>query len=314
MSNVRLTLVRAPENFQLVDILIAGNGIADFKELHQIALPGGIDFRFGVILNGRAPIWLYAYLAHLCHPAAWVAVMDPRHGAIVIEAHHPEAPPVGSLIGMDRLAPYVPRHAPAARPVDARPPAGGNGKVIGFVGPPHSGKSVLVRAIHRRLQERMLIDEFQREVFLVRTCPDGEGNWFGEISPQLAKTLRYKARWDDGFANEVAQYLDNLGRGKQLLLVDLGGKIDRRTQQILNRCTHAVIVSHDAEAAGEWRGALQASGVPVLAEIDSVLAERAEVLGREPLRLCLGPLARERQDVVVPSELLDVIRDPSASS
>lgn len=45
----------------------------------------------GVVLSGRGPIWLYAYLTHYYHPTAWVATYDPRlSGAVVVQSHHPD--------------------------------------------------------------------------------------------------------------------------------------------------------------------------------------------------------------------------------
>jgi len=110
MSDIQLTLVPTAENFQLLDIFIGGNGIADHRDLAQLQLPPGLDWRKGVIINGRAPIWLYAYLVHQCHPAAWLAVVDPRQGAVVVEAHHPDAPAVGSIIALDRVQQYLSKH------------------------------------------------------------------------------------------------------------------------------------------------------------------------------------------------------------
>ncbi|PYT02783.1 MAG: CRISPR-associated protein Csx3 [Acidobacteria bacterium] len=86
----------------MVHLVIGGSGIADPADLAELRLPDGVDWRKGVIINGRGPIWLYAFLVHRCHTAAWIAVMDPRQGAIVVEAHHPAAPKVGITIPMER--------------------------------------------------------------------------------------------------------------------------------------------------------------------------------------------------------------------
>lgn len=310
MSNIQLTLVPTSENFQLLDIFIGGNGIADYRDLAQLQLPE-LDCTKGVILNGRAPIWLFAYLAHKCHPTAWVAVMDPRQGAIVVEAHLPDAPAEGSLIALDVIKPYLPKPAPKTEepgPAEKnKPPPAGN-RVIAFVGPPHSGKSVLLCALYRALQRHLPVAEFQRDVFLVRACPDGEGNWFCDVPPDLAMTLRAKNQWDDDFAASVCQNLATLATTKRLLLVDLGGRIDKRNHQILTHCTHAVIVSRDPAAVAEWRGALQSSEVKLLAEVESVWEERCEIVSQEPLRLRLGRLERGREVTALPAELVEAIK------
>jgi CRISPR-associated protein Csx3 len=56
------------------------------SQLKGIQIPK-IDTTKGVVLSGRGPIWLYAYLTHELHATAWVACNDPRLGAVVIETH-----------------------------------------------------------------------------------------------------------------------------------------------------------------------------------------------------------------------------------
>lgn len=58
-----------------------------------------VDYQKGVILSGKAPIWLAAALTHHCHPHTWVATFDPRlGGAVVVSRHHPTAPNLGSIV------------------------------------------------------------------------------------------------------------------------------------------------------------------------------------------------------------------------
>ncbi len=53
--------------------------------------PPKINGKKGVVLTGRAPIWLYCYLVHYYHPTKFVATYDPRlGGAIVVESHSEE--------------------------------------------------------------------------------------------------------------------------------------------------------------------------------------------------------------------------------
>lgn len=50
-------------------------------------------------ISGRGPVWLYAYLTHLLHPYAGVAVYDPRVGGyIVVSRHATDVPAEGSVI------------------------------------------------------------------------------------------------------------------------------------------------------------------------------------------------------------------------
>lgn len=81
--------------------IAAPDGVLDHRSLAQVALPSETRGRerLGLILSGRGPIWLYAHLAHLAHPFAWVAVHDPRQGgAIVVARHTPDAPALGSVV------------------------------------------------------------------------------------------------------------------------------------------------------------------------------------------------------------------------
>lgn len=308
MSKIRLTVLQTAENFQILDLFIGGNGIAEYAELSELQIPAEIDWRKGVIINGRAPIWLYAFCVHQCHPAAWVAVMDPRHGGIVIESHDVAGPTIGATIPLEILQEYLPKHEKAERRPNS--PTAVQCKRVAFVGPPHSGKSVLMRTIHNALRTTLPAEQFQRQVFLFRACPDGEGNWFGEVPIDRALTLRHKAPWNQEFAEQICAHLEGLAKSKKLVLVDFGGKIDRYTQQILNRCSHAVIVSHHPSAISEWRGALQASDIEVIAEIHSSLDEVSEISCRLPLRVHLGPLERGKENIRIPEELIDSIRVP----
>ncbi|MEO0144166.1 MAG: CRISPR-associated ring nuclease Crn3/Csx3 [candidate division WOR-3 bacterium] len=41
-----------------------------------------------VILSGRGPIWLYAFLTHYYHPCSAIAIFDPRlNGAVLTQKH-----------------------------------------------------------------------------------------------------------------------------------------------------------------------------------------------------------------------------------
>lgn len=49
--------------------------------------PPKINLRKGLIISGRGPIWLYAFLVHHYHPTPFIAIYDPRLGAVVIQSH-----------------------------------------------------------------------------------------------------------------------------------------------------------------------------------------------------------------------------------
>lgn len=71
-------------------------GIIEPQDLKTLALPA-IDSTQGIILEGRAPIWLYGYLVHACHATPWVACYDPRLGGAVVVESHQKAIGVGDV-------------------------------------------------------------------------------------------------------------------------------------------------------------------------------------------------------------------------
>lgn len=290
-------------DYQILDFVIENNSILEYTKLNSITLPDGIDFRKGVIINGKGPIWLYVYLAHLCHPAAWVATSDPRLGAVVVESHVANAPSVGSIIPLDDYM-YLLNVKNVQSNQSAKEKIGE--KIIAFLGPPHSGKSVLMNALRLALRDKMSVEEYQRDFFIVRACPDGEGDWFADIPPEIGKTFRYKYAFDDDFLQSVCTSLKELVTQKRILFVDCGGKIDKKNQFILNLCTHAIIVSKEEAKISEWRGLSLGSELDILAEIISSVNEEAFILSQNPFRLRLGKLERGTMPII-PDELIRII-------
>ncbi|QSR84643.1 CRISPR-associated ring nuclease Crn3/Csx3 [Methylacidimicrobium sp. B4] len=302
MQNLSLSLLSPPEPFQILVIHLPGNGIADPKELAGVSLPERVDHQKGLILYGRGPIWLYAYLIHLSHPSRWAAIYDPRFGGIVVQAHHPEAPSVGAIIPRESIERYVPRQTESAltKRSAAESP---RHRVIAIVGPPHSGKSVFLWWLYNTLSKRVPAAVFHDQVFIVRACPDGEGNWFHEISGSN-ETLRFKNQWDADFVAKIVEHIRGLSLAKVLLLVDCGGKIDRFNQAILNACTDALIVSREDEAIAEWRGVAKSCELRIIAEVKSILEPGSSVLSESPLRLRIGGLIRGASPGELPEPLI----------
>ncbi|VVM05374.1 CRISPR-associated ring nuclease Crn3/Csx3 [Methylacidimicrobium tartarophylax] len=307
MKNLSLRLVSPPHPFQILAIHLTGNGILDAKELPGISLPEEIDYQKGLILFGKGPIWLYTYLAHLAHPCRWLAVYDPRCGGIVVEAHHPDAPSVGEILSRESIDPHLPRRE-VGPPAASHPPEAPIHRVVAVVGPPHSGKSVFLFWLREALRRRVSPERFQNDLFTIRACPDGEGDWFFE-APGAGETLRYKNHWDAEFVAKSVEQIQNLSRTKVLLLVDCGGKIDRFNRDILSVCTDVLIVSGDAEAFAEWRGAAQVCGLQRLAEVQSVLEPTRQVLSHSPFRIRVGRLDRGAAPSELPPELVDKLLD-----
>ncbi len=46
-----------------------------------------VNTRKGVVISGRGPIWLHCFLSHKYHHTPFVAIYDPRLGAVVVQSH-----------------------------------------------------------------------------------------------------------------------------------------------------------------------------------------------------------------------------------
>jgi CRISPR-associated protein Csx3 len=84
--------------YTLVDINIEG-GTCDPADLKSFLCPFfTVNGAKGVILNGRAPIWVFGTLIHHFHATAWVATNDPRQGGAVVVESHKSGVAVGDII------------------------------------------------------------------------------------------------------------------------------------------------------------------------------------------------------------------------
>lgn len=217
--------------FQVIEIELTRPDRLVFPEdLAQLRLPGGIDPRLGVVLSGRAPIWLYGWLVHECHFTRWVACYDPRLGAVVVSSHTPE-------VRVGQVIPWV-----QGRPGSELAAA------VMVVGPPDSGKSRLARALFEALLPE------HPDIYLQRAHWDGEGNWTLDLPPEEAKILKhqYRGSFTPEFFSFHAQAILALRRQKSLVIVDVGGKVDPQKQPILEACSHYLVVSRDPEAIPLW--------------------------------------------------------------
>lgn len=93
-----------------------GNALLVPSDLYDITLPE-LEHGMGLVISGRGPIWLYAYLVEQCHYMDWVATFDPRlGGAVVVSTHGVRTPPIGGIVTLPKLAPAqeaAPAHGPS---------------------------------------------------------------------------------------------------------------------------------------------------------------------------------------------------------
>ncbi|MFG6098460.1 CRISPR-associated ring nuclease Crn3/Csx3 [Leptothoe sp. ISB3NOV94-8A] len=282
--------------YQLVTIeLVSRDRIIEPQELATLRLPAGLDPRKGVVLSGRAPVWLYAYLVHECHPTVWVACFDPRLGAVVTTTHS-KLVSVGQVLPLEDLNLGVPSIQP-----DKLGPA------LLVVGPPDSGKSVLSHQLFVTL-----VKDYP-DVYLQRAQWDGEGNWTLELSENASEReafkLANKGTLTERFFPYQGQAIRNLRQQKSLVIVDAGGMVQPEKQSILDACTHYLIISSKPEEIEPWHDFCRdQGGLKPVAVIHSTLQAMVEVLQHEPfLELRCGPWV-QGEAAQLPDALLERLR------
>lgn len=303
MGNIKLNIIDACDEYQILDLRLTENGIVEPSNINDLILPDNIDTRKGVIIYGKAPVWLYSYLIHECHSFSWVATFDPRIGGIVVQSHNNQRK-IAEIIPSENILFHIKREKEIKNKKEKEIEA----KVIAFIGSPHSGKSVLLYQIQSEIIQKIGVESFNQDCFIIRGCPDGEGNWFSEISEVQGKIIRYKNTFDDEFPEQIANHIKETTKSKKLVFVDCGGIIDKKNQIILNECTHGIIVSSSPNLVDEWIGAAKSSEIEILAIIDSVLDEVSEVSNLNPLRIKYGKLERQTKPTnQLPDQLINRI-------
>jgi CRISPR-associated protein Csx3 len=141
-------------------------------------------------------------------------------------------------------------------------------------GPPHSGKSVLAYSLSHAFRQRGL------EHYLLRACPDGEGDWANEIDQAQVRLIRVKHGYDQEWVDYMTR---DIGRRHLPLLVDVGGRPQLWQEPIFSACTHALLLAPTAEALAEWRDLARRNGLTILAELHSSLSEPAALWESSPL-------------------------------
>jgi CRISPR-associated protein Csx3 len=245
--------------------------------LNKLQLPAELDLNREVILYGRSPIWLYSYLVNHCKTAPWVACYHLRKKGAVVVQSRVKTPQVGDMI------PIATNRNP------------GTGILMG--GPPDSGKSVLSYALRQSLQDK----QYNLSVFLQRANWDGEGNWAVEmgdraIANQLkeihTRRLHQQKNGDElmiKFFQQQANNVKNIQDIMDVVLVDIGGKVQNHKLPVLQQCNHYIIISRDSQQVQEWHDFFGQSLKP-LAVIHSVLEQRLEILKTKPfLEVIAGP-------------------------
>jgi CRISPR-associated protein Csx3 len=141
-------------------------------------------------------------------------------------------------------------------------------------GPPHSGKSVLTYSLTQALRQG------EPNHYVLRACPDGEGDWANEITPEQVRVIRVKNNWTPEWVEHIVRDID---RRHLPLLVDVGGRPEPWQEPIINHCTHAVLLSATTEGLAQWREYAHRHGLTILAELTTTLTGEPALLAEKPL-------------------------------
>jgi len=150
---------------------------------------------------------------------------------------------------------------------------------IAIGGPPHSGKSVLVHSLTQALRR------LQIEHYVLRACPDGEGDWSNEAPAELVEQIRDKGKFTKLFVDRVCR---DLARRNLPLLVDVGGRPQPDQEAIFEGCTHAILlvkedIEQEEDGLARWRDLAQKYDLTIIAEYTSTLQDQAEITTEEPI-------------------------------
>ncbi len=214
------------------------------------AVPQGADL---VRLDGPFPAWLAAsctlWLA-MQRPGVTVTVRALQEGGdVVVYTDHSSGHPLGSVLrlGLSGLA-----------------------RVVGLIGDPNSGKSVLSWKLYRCLRSRLQGRCYRLDCDAYAPTP--EWSLLGGLGPiirnDIKKRARERAREDE---RRLVRVLDRLRHsGLELVLADLPGGIWRgnRVERIpqdsvpLFRCVDAFVLLARSPATVEgWKRALEPHGL-----------------------------------------------------
>ncbi len=130
------------------------------------------------------------------------------------------------------------------------------------MGPPHSGKSVLAYLLTQALWHRQVAH------FLLRTAPDGEGNWFYEGAASTTRLLRLSAK-GRYTQNLVHRMLGIIHHRHLPLLVDIGGRPQGKQWEILEACTHGILLYRKPDDLDFWMPKIRHARLELLAVLES---------------------------------------------
>ncbi len=293
MNPFDLTVTECP-NFQILDVKLNKQIAVD--DLQTLIIPK-FDTDKGIIISGPLTLWFTGYLLQNIKTNSWLAVFDPRFGAVVIKGTQQIAPL--KIIPKDEIKPFLQRSKKQAN-------------IIAVVGPPQTGKTVFLFSLFKKILD-LDYTTINQSAMILKGCPDGEGRWCGDVDPDLVKIIRYKNEFTEDFVTFVINQIAAFSELKSLLFIDCGGKISEENRKILSACTSVIILGKNPQDFINWRAILDLKkGIKIIAEITSTMDEIQDNLyNLEPdgvIRITLSKLSRENQNIIIPEAFLKFIK------
>lgn len=143
-------------------------------------------------------------------------------------------------------------------------------------GPPNSGKSTLAYHLSQELRAREV------DHYLLRAAPDGEGDWSYQANTELVRVIRIKGLFTQRWVDAMCQSLTNR---LMPMLVDVGGLPQPSQEEIFDHCTHAILLSRDAETHAFWSSLAQHHNLIVIADLRSAREGPDHIEARHPILL-----------------------------
>lgn len=143
-------------------------------------------------------------------------------------------------------------------------------------GPPHTGKSVLTYSLTQSLRKRYI------DHYVIRACPDGEGDWSQESDRDAVRLIRIKGQWQPEFVRSVCYALEHRHFP---VLVDVGGQPTEWQMSIMRHCTHSLLLlrPEDETSTRFWLQLVKDNSLLPLARLYSVLDGTSTIVAQFPV-------------------------------
>lgn len=147
-----------------------------------------------------------------------------------------------------------------------------------LAGPPNCGKSVLAFQLTHHLRQLGIAH------YLLRSAPDGEGDWFLAGQPDIVQTLR--AVHKRSYSSQFIMHMHNAIMARPLpLLVDIGGRPQGDQINLIKACTHSILLYRSEKERLQWRTMLTEARLTPIAELRSTLGGEEIAAERHPYLL-----------------------------